>query len=137
MSGPIKKAIQDAEVNFYKQADSEIIQEVLKEVTPDMEKYIDKRDKAMIKIQFLANALEKKQQDAKLLQLASQYREAIERNINKPIQFLRSLMSQKVSAAFNNNLEKLSQEEIIELIKDQNLVNLLDQLDQDGSDNKG
>ena len=38
-------------------------------------------------------------------------------------------MSQKVSAAFNNSLDKLSQEEIVELIKDQNLVNLLDQLD--------
>ena len=137
MSGKIKNAVQDAEVHFFRQADPETVQDVLKECTPDMTEYTRKRDEALVKIKFLAYAASNKHREGKLLQLASRYREAIEKNIDKPIQFLRSLMSQKASAAYNNSLDKLSQEEIVELIKDQNLVNLLDQLDQDGTDNKG
>lgn len=136
MSEKIKNIIGDAEIHFFKDADPDSIQEILKESTTDMVEYCRKRDDALVKIKFLANAALKKERDAKLLQLASQYREAIEKNINKPLQFLRSLLSQKAPAAFNSSLEKLSQEEIIELIKDQNLVNLLDQFDQDGTHNE-
>ena len=131
-----KNAIHDAEVHFFRHADPETIQNILRECNSDIAEYTRKRGEALVKIQFLAKAAANKQRDEKLLQLASCYREAIEKNIEKPIQFLRSLMGQKASAAFNNSLDKLSHEEIIELIRDQNLVNLIDQLEQDGTDNE-
>jgi len=137
MSKKIKNAIQDAELQFFREADPETIRDILKESTPDLAEYTRKRDEALVKVKFLAKAASNKQRDQYLLDLASRYREAIEKNIDKPLQFLRTLMSQKVSAAYNNSLDKLTREEIIEIIKDQNLVNMLEQFDQDGTNNEG
>ena len=130
MSDKIKKSIQEAEVNFFREVDSQTIREILQETSPDINSYMNKRNRAIAKITFLAKAATNKQRDSELLKLARGFKEAIEKNIDKPIQFLRDIMGQKAAAAFNSSLDKLSQEEIIELIRDQNLVNLLDQLDQ-------
>jgi hypothetical protein len=137
MSEKIKKAVTDAEVLFFQETDAATVQEILKECTPDMASYTQKRDAALVKIKFLAQAAANQQRDQKLLQLASRFKDAIAKNTDKPIHFLQSLISQKVATAFNSNLDKLSQEEIIELIKDQNLVNLLEQFDQDGAHLQG
>lgn len=138
MSEKIKKNIRDAEISFFMEADPQYIREILQETMPDMNKYTKKKDLTMAKIKFLAKATANKQRDNELLKIANGFKDAIEKNIDRPLQFLKTLMSQKLAATFNSSLDKLSQEEIIELIKDQNLVNLLDQLDQQhGTDNKG
>ena len=131
MTDPIKKNIEDAEMHFFMQADSDIIKKYLGEY--EIEENNSAQKEVLLKrIKFLAKATLNKQKDNQLLAIAIKYKAAIEKNIDKPLQFLRNLMASKVSASYNNSLDKLTQEEIIELIKDQNLVNLLDQLDQDG-----
>lgn len=137
MSEKIKRNIEDAELHFFREADPGTIRNSLQDCIPDLQEYARKKNKALTTIKFLVKANSNKQRDGKLLEIAAGFREAIDKNIDKPLQFLRSLMSSKISVTYNNNLEKLSQEEIIELIKDQNLVNLLEQLDKDGTDIKG
>jgi hypothetical protein len=134
MTNEIKKNIEDAEMYFFMEADSEIIKQHLNDCEIEGESL--KRDLLLKRIKFLAKAAANKQRDNSLLVIASKCKEAIEKNIEKPIQFLRDLMASKLSTSYNSNLDKLSQEEIIDLIKDQNLANLLDQLDQDGTDNQ-
>jgi len=135
MTEQLRKNIEDAEMHFFMQADPDIIKQYLDEC--DIEgKNLTKKEVLLKRIKFLSKASVKKQHDSNLLAIAIKYKEAIEKNTSKPLQYLRNIMASKVSASYNNSLDKLSQEEIIELIKDQNLINLMDQLEQNGIDNE-
>jgi hypothetical protein len=135
MTEQLRKNLEDAEMYFFMEADSETIKQYLKDC--DIEEPNKFQKEVILKrLSFLAKAVTNKQRDNQLLLVALKCKDAIERNIDKPVQFLRELMSNKLSTAYNNSLDKLSQEEIIELIKDQNLVNLMNQLEEDGTNNE-
>lgn len=81
---------------------------------------------------FLLKGIMNKQKDILLLEKASNYfREAIENNIDKPISYLRGLIANNQFQVQYRNLEKLDIEEIKEIIKDQNLLELLEELEND------
>jgi len=67
-----------------------------------------------------------------LLSLAVKFQEAILLNIEKPVSMLKQMISQNTSLALYRNLDQLSKEDIIEIIKEKNLVELLEQLDENG-----
>jgi len=89
----------------------------------------DEYEKKKKKIIFLAKAMANKQHNEYLLSLAEKFCEAIEKNIEKPIAVLKQLIQANAAPAYYRNLSKLTKEDIIEIIKDKNLVNLLEQLD--------
>ncbi len=81
---------------------------------------------------FLLKGIMNKQKDILLLEKASNYfREAIENNIDKPISYLRGLIANNQFQVQYRNLENLDIEEIKEIIKDQNLLELLEELEND------
>jgi hypothetical protein len=72
------------------------------------------------------------QKDFKLLEKASlMLNEAIKENIEKPISYLKSLIQNNQFKVQYRNLENLSLDEIKEIIKDQNLLELLEKLDNE------
>jgi len=126
MKNEIKNKIGDALFNFYLEADKETITDSLKKDIQDPDEYVKKKKQII----FLANATANKKHNEYLFELANKFQEAVLLNIEKPIAVLKQLILGNPSFALYNNLEKLSKEDIIEIIKDKNLVELLEQLDK-------
>jgi hypothetical protein len=132
MSKDANDKIEKALFDFYLEADKASIKESLKTNVNNLAEY-DKKKKQII---FMAKALANKKHDEYLLTLVSKFEEAILQNIEKPVAILKQLIQTNPSLALYRNLDKLSKENIIEIIKDKNLVELLEQLEI-SKDNEG
>ena len=126
MSNEIKNKINEALYNFYLEADKETINDSLKDDIQNLDEY-NKKKKQII---FLAKAKANKKHNEYLLELANKFQEAILLNIEKPVAILKQFIQGNSSLALYRNLDKLSKEDIIEIIKDKNLVQLLEQLEE-------
>jgi len=125
MSNEIKNKINDGLYNFYLEADIDIIKDSLKSDIQNLDEY-SKKKKQLI---FLAQAKAKQKHNEYLLELANKFQEAVLQNIEKPVAILKQLIQGNASLALYRNLDKLSKEDIIEIIKDKNLVELFEQLE--------
>lgn len=126
MKKDIENKINDALYNFYLEADKEAINDSLKEDIQNIEEY-NKKKKQII---FLAKAKAQQKQNDYLKQLLNRFVEAINKDIERPVAILKQLIQEKPSFALYCNIDKLSNEDIIEIIKDKNLVELLEQLEE-------
>lgn len=127
MSKKIKNNIEDAMLSFYNEADKELIDEMLSEYIDDRDEYNKKKKRIM----FLAVASAKKQKNDKIQLLAAKFQQALESNIEKPVAMLKRLIQSNPSFALYRNLNKLSKDDLVEIIKDQNLVQLIEELEKD------
>jgi hypothetical protein len=126
MSKEIKNKIDDALFNFYLEADKDTINDSLKDDIQNLDEY-NKKKKQII---FFAKAKANKKHNEYLLELASKFQEAVLLSIEKPVAILKQLIQGNASLALYRNLDKLTKEDIIEIIKDKNLVQLLEQLEE-------
>jgi len=126
MSNDFENKIDDALFNFYLEADKDTIDGLLEENIRNLDEYAKKKKQII----FLAKATLNKKHNEYLLQLANKFQEAVLSNVEKPIAILKQLIQGNNSLALYKNLDKLSKEDIIEIIKDNNLVELLEQLDE-------
>ena len=110
MNTTVNQKIEDALLEFYLEADKDTINEILQEDINDIEAYKKKRNKLL----FMINAKAKKQA--------------------KPIAYLKQLMSENQSLALYHNFEKLSKEDIQAIIKDKNLIDIIEQIEKDGAE---
>lgn len=95
----------------------------------DIENYAQKNFK---KHSFLLKGIINKKKDSILLEKASvMLQNAIEKNIDRPISYLKGLIANNQFQVQYRNLENLGIDEIKEIIKDQNLLELLEQLEND------
>jgi hypothetical protein len=126
------KKIDEAIITQIIEGDSSAYDEILKEQgynISDIENYANKNFR---KHSFLLKGLINKQKDLALLEKASLLlQNAIEKNIDKPISYLRNLIANNQFQVQYRNLDNLGIEEIKEIIKDQNLLELLEQLEDD------
>ena len=127
MSKEIKRKIDDALLSFYLEADKDTIRDLLKDDIENLEEYEKKKKQIM----FMANAITTRKHDEHLLEVAAKFKEAILQGIEKPIAVLKQLIQGNPVFVMNRNLDKLSNEDIVELIKDKNLVELLEQISED------
>jgi hypothetical protein len=126
MSNKIKNKISDALYNFYLEADKDIISDSLKSDIQNLDEY-NKKKKQII---FLAKAKANKEHNEYLIKLVNKFQDALANKIERPVAILKQLLQENASLALYNNLDKLSNEDIIEIIKDKNLVELLEQLEE-------
>lgn len=81
---------------------------------------------------FLLKALVNKQKDTNLLERASLlFQKAINENVDKPVSYLKNLIQNNQFQVQYRNLDNLSIEEIKEIIKDQNLIEILEKLENE------
>lgn len=81
---------------------------------------------------FLLKGIINKQKDTNLLERASLLlQKAIEENIDKPVNYLKNLIQNNQFQVQYRNLENLNIDEIKEIIKDQNLLELLENLENE------
>jgi folylpolyglutamate synthase/dihydropteroate synthase len=129
MKNNVNDKINDALFNFYLEADKDTINNSLKEDIQNLDEY-NKKKKQIV---FLFKATANKKHNEHLLALANKFQEAILSNIEKPVSMLKQFIQGNASLSLYRNLDKLSKEDIIEIIKDKNLVQLLEQLEENES----
>jgi len=127
MNREIKNKIDDALFNFYLEADKDTIKDSLQENIQNLVEYEKKKKKIL----FMAKATANIRHNESLLQLVSKFQEALLQNIEKPIAILKQIVQGNPSFALYRNLDKISKEDIIEIIKDKNFVELIEQLEED------
>jgi len=89
-------------------------------------------DKSFKQISFTLKGQMNFQKDDILLEKVTKYfQEAINNNIEKPISYLRNLVESNQLAFGHRNLDKLTSDDIKELIKDHNLLDILEKLEKD------
>jgi len=126
----LKNNIDKGVTNFYLNLDVDIIKESLKDDGVDVIKEDEKISKFSKRIKFMNKAIVIKEKTDNLLEtIVSKFQEAIENNIDKPIASLKKLIEAKELSVQFRNLDKLTEEEIKEIIKGKNLVDLMDELD--------
>lgn len=127
MNKTVNKKIEDALLDFYLEADKNIIEEIIQEDINDIEEYKKKRNKLL----FMIKAKAKKQaNDALIEKVLNYFEDAIQKNTAKPIAYLKQLMSENQSFALYHNFEKLSKEDILAIIKDKNLIDIMEQIEK-------
>lgn len=129
MNSKINKNIHDAIFDLYLNADKETINELVKDAVVDFEKYNKKKKQ----IAFITKAISKQKRNEELLELANQLKDAINNGIEKPICYLKSNYHNNFSPVFYRSLESFSKDEIVSMIKDNNLIELLEKIDENGT----
>lgn len=126
----LKNNIDKGITEFYLNLDVNIIKESLKDDGVDVLKEDEKISKFSKRIKFVNKAIIVKEKKDNLLDtIVFKFQEAIEKNIDKPIASLKKLIENKELSVQFRNLDKLTEEEIKEIIKGKNLVDLMDKLD--------
>lgn len=123
----ISNKLNAALFNFYLEADKDTISEILKEEVVNPEEYAKKKKQLL----FYLKATVNKNRNDHLLFLAEKFMQGIEQNIDKPVAILKQIIQGNSSLALYRNFDKLSKEDIIEIIKDKNFIELIEQLDKD------
>lgn len=127
-----KNNIDKGLTEFYLNLDVNIIKESLKDDGVDVLKEDEKISKFSKRIKFLNKAISVKEKTDNLLDIiVSKFQEAIEKNIDRPIASLKKLIEDKELSVQFRNLDKLTEEEIKEILRGKNLVDLMDELDEE------
>jgi len=128
----LKNNIDKGITEFYLNLDVNIIKESLKDDGVDVLKEDEKISKFSKRIKFMNKAIAVKEKTDNLLDIiVSKFQKAIEKNIDRPIASLKKLIEDKELSVQFRNLDKLTEEEIKEIIKGKNLVDLMDELDEE------
>ena len=87
-------------------------------------------EKSYKKLSFTIKGQLQLEKDESLLERAVNYfKDALNKNLEKPISYLRNLVDTNQLAFQHRNLDKLSADEIKEIIKDHNLLEILEELE--------
>lgn len=132
MTNKHKHISEEAIYQLYLAGDRAAIEQALSEDISDIKAYEQKKKAFLARIKFLAKAEANKQRHDKLIQMANAIRAGIDQYKENPIELLRKLIPQKGSSlSFFSRLEGLSKDQLLDLVKDQRFLELLEQLDKD------
>ena len=132
----LKDIIEEGSIEMYLNTDISIIKRSLQEEGVDIEKEGKQIEQFVKRIKFTNKAQAHSKKTTELInKLVTQFSEGIERDLEKPIATIKRLIAEKEMQVQFRNLDNLTPEEIKEIIKGKNLVDLMDELDNDDSDN--
>lgn len=123
--------IDDAILTSIKEADNEHVNYVLQDEGIDIEKINSISEQSIKRLLFVAKAHKNKSKDDKLLDIALKLKDGIEKGLEKPISVIKGLIASKEVSFQFRNLDRLSEDEIKDIIKGHNLLNIIEQLEND------
>lgn len=128
----LKNKIDKGIKEFYLHSDINLIRKSLSEEGVDVDKESIEISKFIKRLKFTKSATISKENNQALLErIIVKFQDAINKNIDKPIATLMKLVESKEMAVQFRNLDKLTPDEIKEIIKGKNLVDLMDELDNE------
>lgn len=127
-----KNKIEKGITEFYLNSDIEFIKKSLEEEGVDVAKESVDISNFLKRLKFTEVAMVTQQSNKALIdKIVEKFQDAINKNIEKPIATLINLVESKQMSVQFRNLDKLTPEEIKEIIKGKNLVDLMDELDNE------
>jgi hypothetical protein len=130
----LKNKIDKGITEFYLNSDIELIKKSLEEDGVDVAKESTEISNFLKRLKFTRTAVATQEYDQALIErIVEKFQDAINRNIEKPIATLISLVETNQMSVQFRNLDKLTPDEIKEIIKGKNLVDLMDELDNEES----
>jgi ATP-dependent Lon protease len=128
----LKNKIDKGITEFYLNSDIELIKKSLEEECVDVAKESTEISNFLKRLKFTQTAMVTQENNQALLdRIVGKFQDAINKNIEKPIATLINLVGTKQMSVQFRNLDKLTPDEIKEIIKGKNLVDLMDELDNE------
>lgn len=128
----LKKVIDEGITEYHLSSDIDSIREGLKDYGVNLDENSARQKKLIKQLKFKLKASANKEKYENLLDKAvNYYEEALNKGLEKPVVFFKQLITQNQITFQYNNLDKLSTEEIKEVIKDQNLVEIIEMLENE------
>ena len=122
-------------LNEIKEGDAELADAVLTEMGFDPNQVKEYAEKIKKRQNFRIRVMINKRKDTQLQERASRkIHEMLTKNTDRPVAFLKGLFEQNEIVCMNNKLEKLDVEEIKEMIKDMNYLELLERLEKENEE---
>ncbi len=126
----IENIIDEGITHFVLEADGKTMKDALSELLPDIGAYEQKKAKFKKELDFLMKAQDNQKKNDILMEVAKRFEDALLKGTEKPVAMLKQLIGTNQAFALNKGLENLTKEEIIQIIKDKNLIELLNKLDE-------
>lgn len=127
-----RNKIEKGITEFYLNSDIELIKKSLEEEGVDVAKESVEISNFLKRLKFTEVAMVTQQSNKALIdRIVEKFQDAINKNIEKPIATLINLVENKQMSVQFRNLDKLTPDEIKEIIKGKNLVDLMDELDNE------
>tara|TARA_R110000744_G_scaffold237369_4_gene354887 strand:+ start:82227 stop:82622 length:396 start_codon:yes stop_codon:yes gene_type:complete len=98
----------------------------------DLDVNLERQNKLIKQLKFkLRSSINEEKYDALLIRASESFQDAISKGLDKPVAYLNTLIKENRIAVQYNNLDKLSSDEIREIIKDQNLIEIIELLENE------
>ena len=126
----LKNKIEKGITEFYLNSEIELIKNSLEKEGVDINKESADISKFLKRLKFTETAMVAQDSNQALInRIVEKFQDAINKNVEKPIATLINLVETKQMSVQFRNLDKLTPDEIKEIIKGKNLVDLMDELD--------
>lgn len=130
----LKEKINKGITESYLHSDIKDVRESLSNYGVDLDKNAKRQNKLIKQLKFkLRSSLNEEKYDLLLNKATESFQNAIEKGLEKPVAYLNALIRDNKVRVQYNKLEKLSTDEIKEIIRDQNLIEIIELLENEQS----
>jgi len=128
----LKKTLDRGFTDNYLYGDISDIRNSLVDYGVDLDVNLERQNKLIKQLKFkLRSSINEEKYDALLVRASESFQTAISKGLDKPVAYLNTLIKENRIAVQYNNLNKLSSDEIREIIKDQNLIEIIELLENE------
>ncbi|WP_209400451.1 hypothetical protein [Pseudozobellia sp. WGM2] len=128
----LKKIVDKGFTENYLFGDINDIRKSLSDYGVNLDDNRQRQNKLIKQLKFkLRSSIYKEKNENLLLKATESFQEAINKGLEKPIAYLNNLIKENQLLVQYNNLDKLSSDEIKEIIKDQNLIEIIELLENE------
>ncbi|SHG25066.1 hypothetical protein SAMN05444483_10752 [Salegentibacter echinorum] len=134
----LKKTVKKSLDNFDKAIPDDLVKKQLELEGVDLDEQSSSQDKFIKQLTFKLKSKSTTVKYDRMLEKASNYfKDALTKGLDKPISYMNELMRTNNLQTQFNRLDKLSEDQIKDIIKDQNLIEILEMLeDEEKSEGK-
>jgi|TARA_R100000687_G_C6386635_1_gene135275 hypothetical protein len=133
----LKEKINKGITESYLHSDIKDVRESLSNYGVDLDNNAKRQNKLIKQLKFkLRSSLNEEKYDLLLNKASESFQDAIDKGLEKPVAYLNSLIRENRVRVQYNKLEKLSTDEIKEIIRDQNLIEIIELLENEQSGKK-
>lgn len=128
----LKKTIKESLNSFEKAIPDDLVRKQLEAEGVDLDKQSLLQDKFIKQLTFKLKSKSNKEKQEQMLERASQFfKDALTKGLDRPIAYMNDLIRTNQLQTQFSRLDKMSEEQIKSIIKDQNLIEILEMIENE------
>ena len=128
----LKKTIKESLNNFDKAIPSDLVRIQLEAEGVNLKEHNELQNKFIKQLTFKLKSKNNKEKQENMLEEASNFfKDALNKGLDKPVAYMNNLIKTNQLQTQFSRLEKMSEEQIKEIIKDQNLIEILEMIENE------